>query len=479
LTGDVGEYRSERQSSLLLQDLEKQAGLYELEWRGWRIWQLFRFQAAAFLRGSGQPGGSRSLGLGRALALALGDPWRLRNLRPCRVLAKSFCSALVGERNGRYRDLYFDDILDRVGPFCKIMGVNSVGHLDGMRASALPIHLTELSPVLWTAPLVWAGWPRDAGAVSRTLIGRLQGGPLGACFTAEQVRRRLRGFYWRWRCYVILLSRLGIRAALVADTGEYELNAAAKTLGIPVLELQHGVFTRHHPDVPPAWTAPLKNQLPTPTSLLVYGDYWAEDLRAGGFYDAELLPVGNPRLERQAAQAPRRDAQAPLQLLFTSQGLETERLAGFFRTFLEGARRHGMALRLTIKLHPVFEAEGSVFETALSSFPEAWVLPADRAPATLDLLAASDLHLSVSSACHYDALGLGVPTVILALPTSEVVEHLAAAGHAILASSPDELLEIARRGRPPRVSPSTQGYYCRQGALENILDALRAIGALP
>jgi hypothetical protein len=90
----------------------------------------------------------------------------------------------------------------------------------------------------------------------------------------------------------------------------------------------------------------------------------------------------------------------------------------------------------------------------------------------MELLAKADLHLSVSSACHFDAIGLGVPTAILALRNHETVMPLIDRGHAILAKSPKDLADIVTAVSELKVSSETSAFYFRPGALDNILAEL-------
>jgi hypothetical protein len=103
------------------------------------------------------------------------------------------------------------------------------------------------------------------------------------------------------------------------------------------------------------------------------------------------------------------------------------------------------------------------------------VISGSEAPSTFELLSSADLHLSISSACHYDALGLGVPTVIIPLANCDWVLSLHRAGHAFLAKTPKELLEIVSRlGRGGGVPDELGAYYFRPNALENMKRALEA-----
>ena len=51
---------------------------------------------------------------------------------------------------------------------------------------------------------------------------------------------------------LLLLKRIRPRILFVADPGEYAIVAAAKELGVKVIELQHGINDRYHCGY--AWT---------------------------------------------------------------------------------------------------------------------------------------------------------------------------------------------------------------------------------
>jgi len=102
------------------------------------------------------------------------------------------------------------------------------------------------------------------------------------------------------------------------------------------------------------------------------------------------------------------------------------------------------------------------------------VISADQAPSTFELIAVSYLHASISSSCHYEALGLGVPTIVLPFPTYQGVDHLVKSGHAILVHSPRELLDVVRDGKNRRVPQTVSRYYFEHHALDNILNELNS-----
>ena len=139
----------------------------------------------------------------------------------------------------------------------------------------------------------------------------------------------------------------------------------------------------------------------------------------------------------------------------------------FMAEFLRKTRNVA-GLRLVVKLHPIYERGPEAYLEAFGNDERIRVLTGSEDPSTFELLARASIHVSVSSSCHYDALGIGVPTVILPLPTHEVVLPLYHAGHALLARTPDELAAIAARWDSHRVQESVSAYYFRPDAVDNM-----------
>jgi hypothetical protein len=119
-------------------------------------------------------------------------------------------------------------------------------------------------------------------------------------------------------------------------------------------------------------------------------------------------------------------------------------------------------------LHPVYETSKTLYEGAFKDDPRVQVLLGNEDPSTFDLLTLVDFHLSISSTCHYDALGLGVPTIILPFATYENVLSLHELGDAFLARTPTELLDILLRWKGREVPNEVGEFYFKKGALENM-----------
>lgn len=204
-----------------------------------------------------------------------------------------------------------------------------------------------------------------------------------------------------------------------------------------------------------------------PDRLLLYGDYWRRELATDSFWGDSLRVVGSPRIDKYRSRGTVRPPDR-CTVLFTTQGIDVHRVADFLRLFLAELRRR-VPVRLIIKLHPMFDQDKNAYIEPLSSFAddvEVW--GGEEGLSTFELMRDANLHLSISSASHYDAIGLGVPTVILPFPPREIVEHLHRAGHAMLVEAPGDLCNLALGWRDLRVPQNVSEYYFEPNALTNI-----------
>jgi hypothetical protein len=131
-----------------------------------------------------------------------------------------------------------------------------------------------------------------------------------------------------------------------------------------------------------------------------------------------------------------------------------------------------MDLEVIIKLHPILGESDAPIRTAFAGEARVSTRAATEGDSTFRLLRSVDLHVSISSASHYDALGLRTPTAILKAANYGVVAHLHEMGHASLISDGRELVEALRMARGSPVPDEVSEFYFRSGAVENISRAI-------
>lgn len=458
--------RTEQEVHNALVSLETRHDLLRHQVDGWRVWPLLRFSVGMALQGlqfRWASGGWSSIGMTSVLKHAATDLWAVSRPPRARLAAAVYDSDLTSDPvNGRIKDIFFDDLLEAEGDWFKLEHLTN-RHYAGARRRALHrSQATTTLPKLLSLLLARMGGIPEAGPCAESIAAALQ----VTGFDAATLSREFRKFAWRKRIYRSLLRRVQPRTLLVlAAFGEHALVAAARELGIRVVELQHGTLGRYHFGY--SWTSdalPHKSSMPLPDRIFLYGDYWKRELEAGSFWNDELRSVGSLRMDGFASGV--RPKGSDLTLVVTTQGMESDRLIAFLKETLRLAADRD-PLRLRIRLHP---NEGprtrDEVEAALGRRPDVEVLLPTDPPSTFELIAGADVHASIASTCHYEALGLGVPTIILPFANYETVLRLRESGHAFLARTPEELLHLVRelKGRP--VPAGVRSTYFQPGALD-------------
>lgn len=421
-----------------LHALERRQDLFAFKVDGWSAWRVLRNplhrQAEALpLAQPAQAQSSRVLnalrGSLRLLGLLVAGGRRELLVKTCR-------SGLRLPAGDRFRDVYFDGLLETGRSFAKLEEINSPDFDRQAAAACFPATLDPVVFTFWGMLLARLLPVRAAQAYCDRLAVLLEQ-EVGLVLSARWLLSRISTAYWQSRLYELLLRRLKPRAVLVSDTGEYGLSIACKRQGVRFVELQHGVFDAVHPDAIPTWVSGTPVELVLPDVLACRGDYWIEQLDGTRQGRDHARPVGNELIDRARARRKQRQSRAELSLVLSSQGLDSERLAQWIKALVAAAPA-GLSWQLAIKLHPVYDAGNRAF-AALCSDHRIRVIGGAEQPNIFDLMAEADLHLSIASACHFDAAALGVPSVVIPL-----------AGHeAMLKAVDGRLIHLARQPADP------------------------------
>jgi hypothetical protein len=457
-----------------LQAIEARHNLLEHRLGGWSAWCILRFPLQMALVTPGTVPAAR-LSYRERLALSAADATRLIRPRRSRHVVKTYSSGLVEREGDRYKDIWFDDLIKEIGSVFKIEQVNSLMFLSRRARALVPSDVTTAGIELAASSLARVWQPSQVGEVARELFSVLEQEVGAGVISREWIALRLRLFVAQKVLYRQLFRWIEPRHLLVADPGEHASVAAAKELGVRVVELQHGGTTdRFHSGY--CWTdyaIPHRRTMPIPDRLFLYGQHTRREIDRHGFWGGSIRVVGCPRVDQYRNRRPVAEPAGPRLLLTT--GASVPEAISFMADFL-AASRDIPGLELWVKLHPIYERSPDAYLEAFRGDERVRVLSGSEDPSTFELLSRTSIHVSVSSSCHYDALGLGVPTVILPLPTHEIVLPLRQAGHALLAGSPTELADIVRGWRGLRVAPEVSGYYFRPDSIRNMRDDLERDG---
>lgn len=469
---------TEKQVSQQLAQAEASLGLFSYSLGGVSLWRLLRAPVGHSLQGLGLKTQSQAM----PLALLLRGMRSLSSIirallgRRCRYVVKTYSSALREEKGDGYADVYFDALLERVPGGHKWSFCNSAAF--AVRESRASIRVNLDTTFIQIASSVLAiVCPFHRSASEYLQLADLANRAFGAgTLDASRVRKTYAKFRWQVCFYSLLLQRLRPKAVLVADTGEYALMRAAQKSGIRFIELQHGIFSPDHPDALPAEAlSQTQGDLLLPDLLAVYGDYWRDCLACSALASLDrIVACGCSAIDQyrglRASALRNRSPSDPMRLLLTAQGFSVAELVCFIREFMCLV---GRPVELSIKLHPIYDEEASYRVLAPDS--RVRILESGHATPTHQLIAESDMHLSISSACHYDALALGVPTVVLGLLGHELMKPLLEQGAALLVDSPAALVSLIQAWEHCAGEDASER-FCRQGFVEN-LSGVAGIGS--
>ena len=259
----------------------------------------------------------------------------------------------------------------------------------------------------------------DLRAAARTLAATLNA--LAPGKPAADWRRialtALAAFEARRALWRAVFARAQPRALVVTDaayrTGEV---AAAKELGIPVVEFQHGLFGPHCPEYGwPGSLAPQRDRMPLADRLFVFGELFrAAALKKGFWRPEQVRVVGCRSIERHrdagAAHAPG----VRTRLLFFTQATSRGEAVAFWREYLGRVAAGEFAdCELSIKLHPAEAQHEGEYRALAQQHPgRCAILPVDAD--ALYLMQRHDIVVSYTSNALVEAIALGRPAVSLA-----------------------------------------------------------------
>lgn len=386
------------------------------------------------------------------------------------LLVKTSIASLRNPTDQGWMDLFFDDLIEQRPDYFKLQDYNSP-FFDAQRKDArFPDHLDPVVFSFWGRILgrLWpAGIDQFSERASRLLFERF-----GLEIAADQLTMRVSTILWQARLYGCLLRRIRPKIVFVSDTGEFALILAAKQLQIPFVELQHGVFDASHPDAVPGYVFGTAATLLLPDCYAVYGQYWIDRSAGTRQQQGRCAIVGNCQIDKARAEPLGEHKSADVQIVVTSQGIEREEMADWLVRMLKSAPEN-RSWSLTVKLHPVYDRDPDQFDR-LRAHPGVRILSAAEPPFTHQLLRQSDLHLSISSACHYDAAALGVPSVVMPLRQHKEMLPAVDSRAIFLAKAPEDVWQIIEQaGRSVGMSDhySLPGYASNMVALMDTLIA--------
>jgi len=459
-----------------IQDIETNHDLLRYKIGGWCAWPILRFSLAAIASNLTIDTTDIRLTLSERVNQSIRDASCFLHSKHSKVLLLVASSNRVELENDLYKDIIFDGLLRYIPSYFKIEHINNKFYLDHSYSALYPSQMTTSGIYLVASTLSKLIQPKPIILLADNLYSLIKDVLQISNLERMYIRKALLSYYWRKNLYRTLLRRIKPHILLLQTAyTNHAIVAAAKELNIRVIEFQHGIIDRHHPGY--SWTATASNykkHMPIPDQVFVYGDYWRDELSMNGFWNEEICVVGSLHLDQYRTH---KDTNQYIRsnrfltsrkIVVTTQAMDVDHLISFLIEFIKSSAQ---PIEIDIKLHPR-ESDRQPYEIAFKDYPNIRIISGHTPPSTFELLSKADYHVSIHSTCHYDALGLGKPTIILPFTNYERMLPLMekAPGYTFLVRTAAEMNQIIAYDRP--VPQEIGAYYFRNGALENIIHEL-------
>lgn len=434
----------------LMRGYENDFDPFRFKAAGFCVWPIYRFRVAlrllTFASGDNfsDPSVENRPSVGEAvLELARALPFELRGIyRASRgntiVLGKSGPGWRRDSIDGRMMDMSFDLLEPALQKFTLSEACSSrqVGnpypsifdeYAYPFRAMMLPVYRREAARTECELLEDFSGCLRRSEyAASYGIPGDLSRLGLTARFMADRQ-------YWRM---VFKLTDPAL-FLVVCSYGQEAPVAAARSMGIPVWELQHGTISEFHFGYSYDASARAHSAtLPLPERIITFGQFFSEALISCGYWVPEQVPVlGFPRLsyfQKAAASTGATPREGPFNILVSTQWTLEDEYHDFIRALvaLLPAR-----VKLIVNPHPRSLPRNI---ERLESLSGDRIEVMDQRSSMYHRLGEIDLHCSAYSTTLFESAGMGIPTIVMGLPGWTNVRSLLDRGAAKFAQDPAE-----------------------------------------
>lgn len=469
----MSSYMSNREIAESIRKIEEKHDLLKYKEGGWCLWPRIRWHVIRSMqhRPDDKPAEVSHDRISEQ-RFFVSNLWKMLVTKPGNNLIYTFSRFRQENYGGLSEDIHFDEIMiaspdsfikteQRVGRGLTPYNVNCLIKSD---FSCVPIELISNKLAQFTKQ---HPWDKEIDEMLENIEPYLENDG----FSKRDARRKIYDFYYSLCLYKRLYKKLGIKRFLFIGQPA-SMIAAAKELGVETIEFQHGFVDRyHHGYCWSEYAKEYKEFMPLPDKIFLYGDCFVDELKKTGFWDQELIAVGSSQMEKYR-KAPGREQEGTgrrLNLLLTTQGFDTDNLIVFIKRFIDTVKKK---IRMAIKLHPQYDTSLKSWVENFSSYNNVFILTENNI-STLQLIKECDFHLTIWSTTHYEALGLGKPTIVLPLAGWENVADLIEKGYAYFAKDPHELASIIENSNPElNCGQEISEYFYKPFSVENIANAI-------
>lgn len=369
-----------------------------------------------------------------------GRPRNVHTYPVIKELAESYRILLIDRRPTSLID---DDLYP-----CRVLRFRPFHLLDRARSFFLRFSSRERAAMVWIADRVRAAFDVDVDirALSRSVF-------------AFQLMARRR--------YLRLLRKYSPRVLVYADDANMKgATAAARTLGIPTVDLQHSLVSRlnilyHYPDDPRIHTRSVRSDY-----VFTYGAFWEGEYRL----PVKTVPVGFPYLEEQIERTPPAPRARERNVIIVGMIFSRDVLVQMALDLARLLPDHTIHYKLRMEDYADWQQR---YPPAFRTTANLKVIDSNETP-LLEYFARCAHQVGINSTALYEGLAFGLTTFILQTGWWAEMQALVDREAVFLVSTAEEIAARIRAGaRPPR--PLTRDQLFRPNSRKNLRDAIEGV----
>ncbi len=441
-----------------LERIEKNTNVLNEKLCGWNAWGIFRIHLATHLL---QPSKETVNWDKNRIFKRIKNPftiWRYiksyikfkkilsgKN-KKCDILLKTITSARRDMVEGKYKDIYFDDIIRNSNlDFYVIESLGSASqylkptynkvdfYSEGMAlySKSKKIHPNEIDNIIDAKEEILKELIK-LGDVHEDILS----------FIEKEFESRIINFFKLKKTYKELMQKLNPKAFLMTCCyGSEALVAAAKELGIVTIETQHGAmdhagynYGKH--------LLKYKKHFPISDYILTHNKIWADYLIDNTFRNKEeVFIVGNPRIDFWKSKICKKKKDNTVDILVSSVNTKADSLIEFLSKTLNILRSYDIKVNIKIKLHPNEKCNIKKWNRFKKQNQEITLIGIDSLN-LYEYLVQSDFHISIYSSIHHEAINFGIPTGVLNIEGWKGVSEIVDSGAAEFIENPKKLVDM-------------------------------------
>ena len=397
---------------------------------GTRIWNLLRVFIYANLSKLTEQNKKKTLNKNslKSLFFILKESITPLNLRHKKIDICGFSNTEGRKyREGKFYDIYMDPLYDIIGDdFTVFEWPEITGYrrkYDGKIYSKnyVPMHIPLFTKTFWDILFYKLFNQRKFFIDSeQSLIEIIEFISKTSSVDKDRIQKDMYDFitiFFHIKSFLYtLLKEISPKAVLIrCGYGRFPmaLSQACRELGIPSIELQHGLITSYLPAY--IKTVKSENRDCVPEYLLTHGDIFKNIVQEGNLFGKnKVVAVGFPYLEKKRDQIKRNDTLLKTSLssfhhniLFTSQWILADEIQKYVITVAKQLKKSSLNIGIIFKPHPFDNTDYS----QLAKYDN--IILANKYEDTFNLLTSVDMHSTIYSTSGLEAMAFGKPNIFV------------------------------------------------------------------